>query len=154
MLQIFEVDFSNEEHCNALVQLMNHYMRDAMGGVSPHTPQSAERLIHGLRNHCNKLCLLAKLNDTYIGLVNCFIGFGTFAARPFINIHDLIVLEGYRDKGIGRQLLEAVVNKGKKKNCAKITLEVRDDNFRAQYLYSSLGFGEGKPPMHFWTKYL
>lgn len=154
MTEIFEVDFSNKEHCNAIIKLMNHYMTDAMGDHPPHTEASAKRLIEGLKKHCNKLCILAKEGSEYVGLVNCFISFGTFAAKPFINIHDVVVLNTFRGKSIGRKMLDFVTNKAKLMDCTKITLEVRSDNLIAQNLYASLGFADSKPPMYFWTKHL
>jgi ribosomal protein S18 acetylase RimI-like enzyme len=154
MIKITEVNFENADHCLAVVDLMNHYMMDAMGNHPPHTKESAKQLIDGLKKHCNKLCLLAEVEGKYVGLVNCFIGFGTFAAKPFINIHDVVVLDSYRGKGIGRLMLEKVAERAIEMNCAKITLEVREDNSKAQHLYNSLGYSEGTPPMLFWTKYL
>jgi ribosomal protein S18 acetylase RimI-like enzyme len=154
MIQVFEVDFSNEGHCEAVIMLMNHYMSDAMGDYPPHNEEKAQKLIEGLRKHSNKLCVLAQSGDQYVGLANCFIGFGTFAAKPFINIHDIVVLDIYRGQGIGRKILEFVSGKAQELDCAKITLEVRNDNSRAQHLYKSLGFVDGNPPMYFWTKYL
>jgi ribosomal protein S18 acetylase RimI-like enzyme len=152
MIRVFEVDFHNPEHCKQFVALMNHYMTDKMGDYPTHTEESAARLIDGMKNHPMKLCCFAEYNGEIAGLCNCFIGFGTFAAKPFINIHDLVVYDRYRGKGIGRHLLEYIVLKAKETNCAKVTLEVREDNANAQKLYKSLGFLEGNPTMHFWTK--
>lgn len=154
MVQVYEVNFENSKHCNAVVDLMNHYMSDEMGNHPPHTEESAKQLINGLKNHCNKLCVLAEENGVFIGLVNCFIGFGTFAAKPFLNVHDVVVLESHRGKGIGRLMLEYVSQKACEMGCSKITLEVRYDNSGAQHLYKSLGYKDGNPPMYFWTKYL
>ncbi len=154
MIKIIEVDFTNQEHCKEFVDLMNHYMTDKMGDYPPHNNESAERLINGMRNHPAKICCFAQIEGEMAGLINCFIGFATFTAKPFINIHDIIVYNKFRDKGIGRKMLEHVFDKAKETGCAKVTLEVREDNKRAQYLYSSLGFRAGNPPMHFWTKYI
>jgi GNAT superfamily N-acetyltransferase len=154
MEEIVEVNFKNKEHCKAFIMLMNHYMMDKMGDCKPHTDEENARLIDGLSKQSNRLCLLYKLNTNYIGLTNCFIGFGTFAAKPFINIHDLIVLDGYRGNGIGRKLLNKVSDIALEKGCGKMTLEVREDNSKAQHLYKSLDFKECQPVMHFWTKYL
>ena len=154
MLNIVEVDFENDAHCRAVVDLMNHYMADTMGNHPPHTQESASQLIEGLKGHCNKLCILAEVEGIFIGLVNCFIGFSTFASKPFINVHDVVVLDTYRGKGIGRKMLEFVAQRAVEMKCAKITLEVREDNSNAKHLYSSLGYKEGQPPMHFWTKYI
>jgi ribosomal protein S18 acetylase RimI-like enzyme len=70
------------------------------------------------------------------------VGFSTFAARLLINIHDLAVIPEYRGRGIGRLLLEAVEAKGHELGCCKLTLEVREDNQRAQRLYDKFGFGD------------
>jgi ribosomal protein S18 acetylase RimI-like enzyme len=79
---------------------------------------------------------------TPVGIAVCFLGFSTFAAQPLINIHDLAVMPGYRGRGIGRQLLERVGAKGRELGCCKLTLEVREDNHRAQRLYQGFGFGD------------
>jgi ribosomal protein S18 acetylase RimI-like enzyme len=111
-------------------------------------------LINGLKNHPSKLILFALNKNKFAGLANCFINFGTFGAKPFINIHDIIVENNFRGKGIGRTLMNAIVQKAKALDCAKITLEVRGDNVIAQKLYKSLGFGDTNPKMYFWTMYL
>lgn len=153
MIKVLEVDFNDEKHCQAVVDLMNHYMEDAMGDHPPHNEEMAEKMIEGLRKHCNKLCVLAEMDGQYVGLVNCFISYGTFAAKPFINIHDVVVLNTYRGKGIGKTMLEEIIKKGEEMDCGKLTLEVREDNTGAKHLYESLGFKEGNPPMLFWSKY-
>lgn len=154
MITIVDVDFDNATHCKAVINLMNHYMSDKMGGVEAHSEEGSKRLIQGLKKHGNKLCLLAEIDTQFVGLINCFIGFGTFAAKPFINIHDIVVRDIYRGKGVGRALLNEVNNRAFKMGCGKITLEVREDNMNAQHLYKDLGFAEGTPVMHFWTKYM
>jgi ribosomal protein S18 acetylase RimI-like enzyme len=127
---------------------------DEMGNGKPLNEEQGEKLVEGLEKHPSKLILFVTHNDQLIGLTNCFINFATFTVSPFINIHDVVVLEGHRNKGVGRKLLNAVIDHAKKIGCSKITLEVRSDNPRAQALYKSLGFDEGEPIMHFWSKYL
>jgi ribosomal protein S18 acetylase RimI-like enzyme len=151
---ISDCDFTNEADCQALITLMNHYMADKMGGSLPfYTNNKALAMVEGLRKHPSKIILLAKLGDDYAGLVNCFVNFGTFAAKPFINIHDIVVIDKFRGKGIGRRLMEAAIRRANELDCCKITLEVRTDNMPAKKLYSDLGFAECDPAMHFWTKY-
>jgi len=93
--------------------------------------------------------------DTYtpVGLANCFMGFSTFAARPLVNIHDLVVLPGYRGKGIGQALLQAVEQIAKERGCCKLVLEVRTDN-PAERLYRREGFTDGDHPYIFLSKAL
>ncbi len=154
-VEIKECDFSMPEETQALITLLNHYKAGPMGGsLHAYSKQQEADLVKMLGTHPSKLILLARYEKEFIGLANCFINIGTFAVKPFINIHDIVVLEEYRGKGIGRQLLDTIVSKAKELGCGKITLEVRDDNISAQALYKSFGFDESKPVMHFWTKYL
>jgi ribosomal protein S18 acetylase RimI-like enzyme len=155
MIEIVECNFENDYHRKAVVKLMNHYMADRMGGcLPPFTSKQADALIDGLQKHPSKIVLLAKVDDVFAGLVNSFINFSTFAGQPFINIHDVVVLDKYRGRGIGRKLLEDIIRRANQKGHCKITLEVRDDNLQAQALYADLGFRESIPVMHFWTKNL
>lgn len=41
------------------------------------------------------------------GLVNCSEGFSTFACRPLVNVHDLVVAAGHRGRRVGEQMLAA-----------------------------------------------
>jgi hypothetical protein len=43
-----------------------------------------------------------------VGLVNCFEGFSTFACRPLVNVHDLVVAASHRGRRVGEQMLAAV----------------------------------------------
>ncbi len=153
-VKIIDCDFNNPLHREGLINLMNHYMMDEMGNGKTLNEDQGKKLVEGLQNHPSKLVLFATYRDQLIGLTNCFVNFATFTVKPFINIHDIVVLDNFRDKGVGRKLLTAVAEYAGKIDCSKITLEVRADNPRAQALYKSMGFDEGKPVMHFWTKYI
>jgi ribosomal protein S18 acetylase RimI-like enzyme len=85
-------------------------------------------------------------------MATCFINFSTFKAKPFINIHDVVIDKQHRGKGFGKNLLNKIESIAIERNYCKITLEVREDNYTAQSLYYDLGFKEGMPEMYFWTK--
>jgi len=153
-IEIISCDFGNPAHCTALVSLMNEYISDKMGDGIPYTEEQKVLLLEGLRNHPSKLILLARVSDRFVGLTNCFVNFATFTVKPFINIHDVIVTRDWRNKGLGRRMIEMVIEKAKKMDCSKVTLEVRDDNHNAKYLYSSLGFHDAEPRQYYWAKYL
>ena len=75
-----------------------------------------------------------------MGLINCFEGFSTFAARPLLNIHDLVVLAEQRGGGIGQQLLSAAEAAARERDCCKLTLEVLGNNHAALQSYARFGF--------------
>jgi ribosomal protein S18 acetylase RimI-like enzyme len=139
---VIEADLNDPEHQTAILQLINAYARDPMGDGRDLPAAVRERLIPGLRRHPTALVFLAFDEATAVGVAVCFVGFSTFAARPLINIHDLAVIPDHRGRGIGRLLLAQVEAKGRELGCCKLTLEVRDDNHRAQQLYQRFGFGD------------
>ena len=153
-VRIIECDFSNPLHTSALVELLNHYILDKMGSAKPLDKEKGLKLVEGLKKHPSKLVLFAKLEERMIGLAVCFVNFATFTVKPFINIHDIVVLDKYRNKGVGRSLMQGINHAAVSMGCSKITLEVREDNHNAQYLYQSLGYSECTPKMHFWEKNL
>jgi len=153
-LDIVACDFCEPSHLTAIGGLLNAYIADQMGGGLPLTPLQQLRLVDGLNNHPTAIVLLATLDKEPVGMVVAFENFSTFTVKPMINIHDLIVYPQYRGLGIGRKLMDAVIEKAKQKECSRVTLEVRHDNIKAQTLYVSLDFQEADPPMYYWRKNL
>lgn len=145
-------DYENPEHLTALAGLLNSYMADPMGDVPPLTPRQQLHLVDGLANHSHAFVVFIVLDGNFAGLATCFELFSTFNARPYMNIHDVIVDKRYRKMGLGHKLMEHLVLLSKERQYCKITLEVRADNLVAQALYRSFGFNECDPVMHFWTK--
>ena len=150
-LEIREADLTDDSDGAAIIELLNSYASDPVGGGEPLPTDVISRLIPGLRAHPTTVVLLAFDNATAVGLATCFLGFSTFKARPLLNIHDFAVLPEYRGKGVGKSLLAAVEGSAKKRGCCKLTLEVLDDNERAIGLYEHCGFsnyslGDSKSP--------
>lgn len=146
------LSFNNANHLDALVLLINHYISDQMGGGVPIKGIKALHLVDGLNNQKNAVILLASVEAEPVGLLIAYENFATFTVKRCLNVHDIVVKEEFRGIGVGRKLMEAVVDEAKNRNCSKVTLEVREDNIIAQELYRSLGFGECDPPMKFWVK--
>jgi ribosomal protein S18 acetylase RimI-like enzyme len=140
MINIVLADLSRLDHQTAVVDLIDAYSRDPMGDEKPLPDDVKQRLIPGLREHPTTTIFLAYDGEKPIGIALCFRGFSSFYAKPLINIHDLNVLREYRGKGIGRQLLLAVADQGRKIGGCKITLETQEHNYTAQKLYKSVGF--------------
>src|ERR1035437_4283165 len=102
-------DYTNPIHRQNLKDLINLYMADPMGGSVPHNNVTSEELVNGLAAHTSSFVLFAKGDNQYVGLITCFINFSTFKAKPYLNIHDVIVIKEYRGKNIGRKLLEKCI---------------------------------------------
>lgn len=124
----------------SLLLLLDHYACDPMGGGDGLTPGVKAQLIGRLRSVPNYFGALALRDSKPVGLINCFTGFSTFAARPLLNVHDLIVRDGHRGAGIGQALLGWAEATARQLGCCKLTLEVLSGNAVAMGAYERVGF--------------
>lgn len=139
-VEVRQADFASPVHRAAIVDVLDSYAGDPVGGGEPLARDVRERLVPSLRDHPTALVLLAFADQRAVGIAVCFYGFSTFKARPLLNIHDLAILPAYRGQGIGRGLLDAAEVHARRRECCKLTLEVQDDNRRARALYEAFGF--------------
>lgn len=144
-------DFENPDHLKALAILINHYMADPMGDCEPLNKLQQLRLVDGLAQHPTAEVLFAIVENLVVGLATCFVNFSTFQVKPYLYIHDIVVLQTYRGQGVGKAMMQKLIDVALERKYCKITLEVRNDNTVAQDLYKSLGFDECLPNMLFWT---
>lgn len=141
----FEIaDYTQTAQADAVVQLLNAYATDPMGGATPLNEAVKSTLIEKLMHVPGAFSVLGYAVEgdtrTPIALANCFTGFSTFKAKPLINIHDCYVDSNYRGKHVGQLLLAEIERIAKAKGCCKITLEVLQGNKLAQGAYLKFGF--------------
>jgi GNAT superfamily N-acetyltransferase len=125
----------------ALLQLLERYARDPMGGGVPLPAEVRQTLIPQLQQRSDYLGIIAFIDGQPAGLINAFEGFSTFAARPLLNIHDVIVAPDFRGCGLSQRMMEAVEQQARERGCCKLTLEVLGNNHVAQGAYRKFGFG-------------
>jgi ribosomal protein S18 acetylase RimI-like enzyme len=134
-------DYSNTQDAKVVVELMNQYALDKMGGGEALSESVKVSLVPGLVKVPGAFSVLAFVDGNPAGLINCFMGFSTFKAKPLINIHDVIVLEDFRGLKLSQMMLEKVELIAKERGCCKLTLEVLQGNKVAQSAYIKFGFG-------------
>ncbi len=157
------LDLDDPVQAAAFLDLLDHYAADPMGGGTGLAPAVRAALVGELRRQPHFHGALAwqagDTSDAYgtngaggengncagqgehaVGLINCFAGFSTFAARPLLNIHDVVVRDGLRNRGIGRLLLAWAEARARELGCCKLTLEVLANNARARAAYARAGF--------------
>jgi len=101
--------------------------------VSFSCPWSAQFFLQELRVPCAR-SLLAVVGGKAIGYILYWL------LPNEADIHNLAVHPAYRRQGIGRSLLQGVIEEARQSGSTRVTLEVRKSNEAAQRLYHSLGF--------------
>lgn len=137
---LFLADWSNPAHGEAVVQLLDAYARDAMGGGDGLTDFAKTHLVAELAKRPQAHAVLAEVDGKAAGLLICFEGFSTFACKPLLNIHDVFVSPAYRGKGLSTRLLAKAQELAEAAGCCKLTLEVLQGNTVAQASYRAFGF--------------
>merc|ERR1711862_634409 len=107
------MDYDDSGHASALRLILAQYAEDPMGGGGARNPA---------------------------GLMNCFMGFSTFCAKPLINIHDCAVLPVFRRRGVCVAMMQHLEVVAKERGCCKITPEVLEGNIPAKSAYKKCGF--------------
>lgn len=133
-------DWQKDSDRAAMIMLLNHYAQTSWGAAAPLPAETLAVLPERWSAHPGAFTLLAFHHSEPAGLANCLTSFSTFQARVRINIHDLVVHEQYQGLGLGRKLLDAVVEESRRRDACQVTLEVRHDNDRARGLYQRFGF--------------
>ncbi len=140
MTEIIQADLAKPAHAEALIRLMREYAMDPMGGGTDLPTHTRDNLVAELRRRPTVHVLLARRDGDFVGLANCMEGFSTFACKPLLNIHDIVVTRTLRGQGIGRLLLERAETLAVSLGCCKLTLEVLEGNHAARKVYAAFGF--------------
>jgi ribosomal protein S18 acetylase RimI-like enzyme len=142
---VCRADYANPRHAQVLVQLLDAYAQDPMGGAEPLSDFAKQNLIACLAARPQAFSVLAFTaadEKTPMGLINCIEGFSTFACKPLINVHDVVVLPAYRGQRVAERMFALVHAIAKERGACKLTLEVLSGNVGALRLYTRLGFAQ------------
>ena len=90
----------------------------------------------------DRMYLLAERGSVEIGFGEGKVGstIPVFASKMILHIGSVYVTPEYRDRGIGRQIVEKLLNWGRDRGCSEVELNVLVGN-PARKFYRRLGFG-------------
>jgi ribosomal protein S18 acetylase RimI-like enzyme len=142
MIETVRVRYDDPLHAAALVGLLDHYARDPAGGGEPLSDFVRNNLVDALAARPYVFSVLAFDGGVPVGLVNAIEGFSTFACRPLVNVHDVVVLQSHRGRGIAARLFAETEAIARERGACKLTLEVLSGNRAARSLYEKLGFAD------------
>ncbi len=139
-VRVEDLDYGNARHAADLIELLDGYARDPMGGGHPLSAFAKAHLAQALAVRAQAFSVIAYDQDAAVGLVNCIEGFSTFACRPLVNVHDVVVLASHRGRGVAGLMLAHVEALARARGACKLTLEVLAGNTGALRLYQRAGF--------------
>lgn len=159
MFDVIEGNIELQAHTDAVLYLLSEYASDPMGGGKELSTYTRDNLISELRKREGTHIVIAFVQGEPAGLIICFEGFSTFACKPLLNIHDVVVSTRYRGKGLSKLMLQKAESIALRLGCCKLTLEVLEGNLVAQAAYQASGYSgyELDPQMGkamFWEKKL
>lgn len=135
-----QVNYSDCADAAALVFLLDSYAQDPMGGAHALNDFAKSNLAQALAARPQAFSVIAFDGLSPVGLINCIEGFSTFACKPLVNVHDVVVLPSHRGQRVGERMLTLVTELAKGRGACKLTLEVLEGNASAVRLYERSGF--------------
>jgi GNAT superfamily N-acetyltransferase len=138
-IEVRPVDYADAIQGQQLIELMQAYATGSMGGGQPLGGEVTSRLLEEMHRRPHVSSAIVYVDEQPAGLINFVEGFSTFAAKPLINIHDVIVVAEFRGRGLSRRLFEFVETEAVNRGC-KVTLEVLEFNEVACKAYSNFGY--------------
>jgi ribosomal protein S18 acetylase RimI-like enzyme len=107
--------------------------------LTPPDETEAARLIDWIFESKRLEALVAELDGRVEGIALFYEGLGTFRAKPFLYLEDLVVSEKARSRGVGEALLAALAREVVSRGALRLEWSVLDWNERAISFYDRLG---------------
>lgn len=91
-------------------------------------------------NNPNNFVFVAEDNKNLVGFVAFSVRDVVRYPKPIAELDELFVSPTWRQKGLGKQLMQQVEDKAKELQCHRLYIESHYDHKAAHKLYESLGF--------------
>lgn len=140
MIETCLADYHDPVHARWLVDLLDEYACHPAGGGRALAAAVKAALPQALAARPQAFSVLALDDQTPVGLINCMEGFSTFACRPLVNVHDVVVSDGHRGRRVVHHMLQRVEEEARRRGACKLTLEVLSGNRPALRAYEREGF--------------
>jgi len=97
-----------------------------------------ERLTHLVSDH-GLNALLIYHNDKIVGTITFYETISTFAGETGLHVEDMYIRNTYQRKGIGKRLLDGMIEETKRRGYAKLEWHCAKDNYGAMKFYTKMG---------------
>lgn len=124
------------EDVPAVYKLLTGFAKNR--NVEDHFKLTQERLHHLFSNHgLNALIIFH--NDKIVGTITFYETISTFAGETGLYIEDMYIRNTYQRRGIGKRLLNGMIDETKRRGYAKLEWQCALDNFGAMKFYEKMG---------------
>jgi GNAT superfamily N-acetyltransferase len=117
--------------------------------LHPPDDEEAARLLSWIFESKKLKALVAEVDGRIEGIALFYEGLGTFRAKPFLYLEDLVVSEGARSRRVGEALMSALAREAVSRGALRIEWAVLDWNEPSIEFYKALG----ARPVEGWTRY-
>ncbi|MFT4924187.1 MAG: ribosomal protein S18 acetylase RimI-like enzyme [Phenylobacterium sp.] len=139
-IEVQVADYNDPQQAKDVVFLLDNYAIDPMGGGTGLAEEVKANLAATLAKIPHAFSVICYVDGKPAGLINCFEAFSTFKCKPLVNIHDIVVVNEFRGRGLSQRMLDKVEEVAKQRGCCKLTLEVLEGNEIAKNAYAKFGF--------------
>lgn len=95
------------------------------------------------------ILFVAKQGEQYVGFVQLYPTFSSVAMKDAFILNDLFVINDFRQKGVGKQLMKKAFSFANDKGARFICLETATSNIKAQQLYEKMGMTSDSSTQHY-----
>jgi ribosomal protein S18 acetylase RimI-like enzyme len=117
--------------------------------LTPPDDEEGRRLLAWIFESGRLEALVAEVDGRVEGIALFYEGLGTFRAKPFLYLEDLVVTAAARSRGVGDALMAALAREGVSRGALRLEWSVLDWNVHAIRFYERLGAHRPKE----WLKY-
>jgi len=121
-----------------------HTAHDRVYETAPGAEKTMRRFLSDVANSGYSFLFVAAEGDRTVGFISGELrqGSPTFLPKTWASVDDVFVEPEYRNRGVGRALLQSVQSWAQERGADGITLQVAAANARGRKFYEDLGFRE------------
>ena len=83
-------------------------------------------------------------DDQLVGIAHAVLHPSTWTIATYCYLEDLFVAESVRGQGLGRSMMEGVLQRAHERECRRVELDTEEHNETALALYGGFGFKSGE----------
>jgi GNAT superfamily N-acetyltransferase len=121
-----------------------HTAHDRVYQTAPGAEKTMRRFLADVANSGYSFLFVVAAGDRTVGFISGELrqGSPTFLSKTWASVDDVFVEPEYRNRGMGRALLQSVQSWAKERGADGISLQVAAANSRGRKFYEDLGFRE------------